>query len=356
MPDTSKFITFVLGAGSSFEVGMPTGADLKDKIAESVRFEASVFGEISGGDRQIWTAMQTLATGPRNSHTLNDYFQAARRIADGAPQAPSIDNFIDSNRSNPVIASVGKLAIANAILKAEQSGALYIDPHNAYNKINFSDLSNTWFLAFFQLICMNAQEEDLPDRFRKVRVVTFNYDRTLEHYLFHSIQNYYGCNGDRAKEILAHLEVYHPYGKVGNLPWQEAGPVVDYGGQVTISDLITVAATLKTFTEGTSVRESEIEEIRESIIGADTLVFLGFAFHELNLKLLFDFNQNNYVQRPRQVFGTAFRISESNAASIKSTLAHLIGLDSSCVVLRSDLTAAELLPEYSWVLTMPDSD
>ena len=52
--------------------------------------------------------------------TANDYYQAAIRIREAMPLAPSIDNFIDSHRDDKKIAQLGKVAIATCILRAEK--------------------------------------------------------------------------------------------------------------------------------------------------------------------------------------------------------------------------------------------
>lgn len=355
MPSTSEFITFVLGAGSSYEASMPTGNELKGQIASGLAIKVDDFRRMAGGDDQIRESLYALGQRPGSAHSVNDYYQAARRICAAMPQAPSIDNFIDSHRSDPTIATVGKIAIASAILKAERKSTLYVSPENIYNTVNFQRLADTWFNAFFQLVCLNAQEEDLPSRLSRVRVVTFNYDRTLEHFLYHSIQNYYGTKPDRAAEILSHLSILHPYGMVGTLPWQNAGSAVPFGGGIPSSALTQVAETLRTFTEGTSEAESQIEQIRSSVFEAETLVFLGFAFHELNLRLLFGSPREVPVRHSKQVFGTAMGLSESNKKAIATELTVLGRYDSSQITLRRELSAAQLLPEYSRSLRVPSA-
>lgn len=356
MPNTPEFITFVLGAGSSYEVNMPTGGDLKGKIASSLSFKLDDFRQMSGGDDQIREALHALGQRPGRTHSINDYYSAAKRISAAMPQAPSIDNFIDSHRSNPTIAEVGKLAIASAILKAERGSSIYVKPDNIYNTVNFQRVAETWFNAFFQLLCLNAQEEDIPIRLARVRVVTFNYDRTLEHFLFHAIQNYYGCKPERAAELVSHLCILHPYGHVGSLPWQNVGTSVPYGGDLTSSALRQVAQTLRTFTEGTSQADSHIEQIRTAVFEAETLVFLGFAFHELNLRLLFGAPREVPARPTKQLFGTAMGLSESNKKAIGAELANFGRLDSSQITLRRELSAAQLLPEYSRLLRLPGAD
>lgn len=355
MPANFQFITFVLGAGSSFEVDMPTGSELKSNIAASLSFKVDHFRQLEGGDGQIREAIYALGQRPETGGYVNDYYQAAIRIKDGMLQAPSIDNFIDSNRSNKHIAEVGKLAIASAILKAERSSKLYVKPTNINNKPNFSGVSDTWFNAFFHLLCLNAQEEDLPARLARVKVITFNYDRTLEHFLFYSIQNYYGSSPERAAEILSNLTILHPYGQVGSLPWQNIGFTVPFGGEFHLTELLEVSKTLRTFTEGTSDKESEIEKIRSSIYDCEILSFLGFAYHELNLELLFGPQRAISAKNSKKIYGTARGLSESNKKDIASELSNFCNLSLELVTLRRELSAAELLPEYSRALRIPNA-
>jgi len=353
MTDNSSFITFVLGAGSSFEVDMPTGEKLKSNIAAALTFKPDQFGRVTGGDDQIREALHQLEQGNQAAEERGRYGIAAGLICAGMPQAPSIDNFIDSHRSNPQVAEIGKLAIASEILKAERTSKLYVSPTNIYNKMDFHRLANSWFHSFWQLLTLNAQEEDLPERLQRVRVVSFNYDRTLEHFLFYSIQNYYGSSAERAAEILKHLIVLHPYGKVGNLPWQNEGVPVPFGGDMHHSVLLQVANGLRTFTEGTSKTGSQIESIRSAVFDAEILTFLGFAYHELNLALLFDAPTSASTRHKKQVFGTAMGLSESNKKAIADELASRGRYELSQITLRRELSAAQLLPEYSRSLRIP---
>jgi hypothetical protein len=356
MSNDSKFITFVLGAGASFEVGMPTGKILKKNIGSSLSFESDNFGSLSGGDDQLRQAVINLSQLQKKKNELPDYLKAAKQIKGGMQQAPSIDNFIDSHRSNTRVSEVGKLAIASEILKAERKSKLYVSHSNSYNKLNFEDIEDTWFNEFFKLLTLNVEEQDLPARLKHVRVVTFNYDRTLEHYLFHSIQNYYGCSPEKSAKILSYLNVLHPYGKVGDLPWQKTKNGVPFGAESQTQTLIQVFKLLRTFTEETtSGNESQIKSIRAAIFEAEILAFLGFAYHKQNLELLFDTAKVSPSRFSNQVYGTAFGISESDRKVITSEIAKYGNYISSLVILREDLSAAQLIPEYSRSLLIPSA-
>jgi hypothetical protein len=348
MTQSEQSIVFVIGAGASNEVNMPTGYGLKAAIALALAFEVDYHRRLAGGDPEVREAMYQLAQRPSASGDINDYLKSALLIKGAMPQAPSIDNFIDSHRTDTRIAECGKLAIASEILKAERASKLFVDPSNFYNKINFKNVADTWFNAFFQFVALNTQLEAIPQRLSRIKIVSFNYDRTLEHFLHQAIQNYYGCSSEEAAKALGSLVILHPYGSVGILPWQSLNTIaVPYGGELASISLLSVASTLRTFTEGTNIADSQITQIRSAVIEADTLVFLGFAYHELNLELLFGSGVDRPRQYLKQVYGTAMGLSESNKKAIAAELTNLGQYDPSQITLRRELSAAEIFQEYS---------
>jgi hypothetical protein len=166
-----KALVLVVGAGASKEVNLPVGSELKEQIAKVLDIQYEHFRKKSGDDI-IDDSFRLLAT----NRDIAPYLGASWRIRDAMPQAISIDNFIDSHRTDEKIAKCGKLAIARCILQAESKSLLKIDRRNIYNKPNFSALEPTWFNAFFQLLTENCLRADLPQRLLKVSIICFNYD------------------------------------------------------------------------------------------------------------------------------------------------------------------------------------
>ena len=240
---TRKSLVLVIGAGASREVNLPVGEELKQAIALSLSFRVVNHGYgIEGGDSKIMEAMYQLVQQPGNQRgDVNPYLRAASLIKEAMPQAQSIDNFIDSHKSDARIAQCGKLAIASCILKAERSSALRVDRSNIYNKINFAGVSNTWFNGLFQLIVQSLSASRDRGPLEKLAVISFNYDRCLEHFLHSALQNYYSMSAEAATAALAHLQVFHPYGTVGALPWSDPSRGVDYGGEPSSHQLNALA-------------------------------------------------------------------------------------------------------------------
>ncbi|MEZ5944051.1 MAG: hypothetical protein R3C18_21885, partial [Planctomycetaceae bacterium] len=210
------------------------------------------------------------------------------RIAEAMPQAISIDNFIDSHRDNRLIALCGKIAIAHCITEAERASKLFGSKSSGPDRrINFPALEQTWFTKLFQLLTENCQSNELPKRLARVAIVCFNYDRCIEHFLFHGFQKYYGLDSTTAAELLQSLEIHHPYGTIGALPWQDVSEGLEFGQYLNQDSLVSSANRLRTFTEGTDPNSSAIARIQEVLKHAERLMFLGFAYHRLNMQVLF---------------------------------------------------------------------
>ncbi len=338
---TEKSLVLVVGAGASNEVNLPVGSELKKQIAKVLDIQYDHFQQKSG-DVIINDSFRNLAT----DHDINPYLGAAWRVRDAMPQAISIDNFIDSHQSDEKITICGKLAIARCILSAEYKSLLKIDRRNIYNKPDFSVLEPTWFNAFFQLLTENCQRENLPQRLSRVAIISFNYDRCIEHFLFWSFQNYYGMTDKEASDVLTHLEIHHPYGMVGKLPWQQGvHERFEFGDTPSFQQLLSLAGELRTFTEGIDPTKSDISAIQTAFSTAKRIVFLGFAFHRQNIELLFPDRGNGERMRSCCVYATAHGISSADIEVIKEELINRAGLHLPMAI-RNDLKCAQLFSEF----------
>ena len=314
----SEKTVIVVGAGASQEADLPTSADLKTTIARYLDIKFQVTQQISGD--------ATVAAALRTHGDINQYLYACWKIRDALPQAISIDNFIDAHQGNKEIELCGKLAIVRSILEAEKGSLLYSNRSNTDNTPNFSFLAETWFNAFWQLLTENCQAVGLKKRLLSISLIIFNYDRCIEHFLYHSMQNYYGLSADSAASLVDEMDIFHPYGVVGSLPWTAGPAQMDFGAEPRAQDLVALAEQIKTFTEGTNPKASNIMEIRNQVARAETLVFLGFAYHKQNLELLkqpSDRRQDG--EMVRQCYGTALGISDADLQVIASDLHELCG-------------------------------
>ncbi len=317
-----KKSVFVIGAGASSEVNLPTGKDLKTSISEllDIRYDSP---SLVSGDYCIAQALglQVKEDGEGDG-TINSYINEACHIRDALPQAISIDNFIDAHRDNSKIALCGKLAIVKSILMAENNSSLFIDnPHR--NSLDFAKLADTWYSSFFQLLTENCILENLKDRLSSVSLIIFNYDRCIEHFLLHAFKNYYRVSDTVAAHLVSSLSMYHPYGSVGSLQWQGLENFIGFGEEPSAQKLLDLTRKIKTFAEGTDPESSQISQIKEHMNKANKLVFLGFAFHKLNMQLLELDPLQKMVSHAPKCFATTFGISANDQVIVKEQIRNL---------------------------------
>ncbi len=340
---------FIIGAGASREANLPTGDELKNKIVGflDIRYEHGI-KQISG-DHLIVEALREYVNKNEGSTNINPYLQEARHIRDALPQEVSIDNFIDKQRGNAKLELCGKLAIVRSILEAEKDSRLSFKKVRINSGINYSSLKNTWYIPLFQLLTENCLKDDLKERFKAVTLIIFNYDRCIEHFLYYILQNQYRCSDKESAELVKEISIYHPYGDVGTLPWMghtgDRNTINDFGEDISSNKLLSLSKKIKTFTEGMNPDSSDILEIHNNIKGANKFVFLGFAFNELNMKLLTPkYTTGSVYKSARKCFATTFGISDSDKNIVKQQIKDL--LFNKLDVNMRKITCFELFNEY----------
>lgn len=335
---------FIVGAGASQEAGLPTGIKLTQAIAERLDIRYDPFTDPYSpktGDRAIAAALIDCAK--KQSKDPNLFLESAWKIRDAMPQAISIDNFVDAHSSNPGVVLCGKLGITQAILEAERNSELYFDERSGpLHKFDHSKVPGTWYLPFFQLLTENIRKEDIGILFDNVAFITFNYDRCIEHYLYHALQNYYSISDQDAAKLIANLTILHPYGVVGRLPWQRSSPDVSFGGSLRNANLLDLANQIKTFTEQVE-DDKELWAIRSHVQQAETIAFLGFAFHEQNMKLLAP-TESVVTKR---VFATAMGISDQDVQTVGRDITDMLKRTGNLGVnIKNSLTCNALFGEW----------
>lgn len=342
MPDSKT--VFVLGAGASFEFGLPVGETLKEMISKLLRFTFD-YNSLKTGDPLIYNAI-TLAAREAGIRDANSWFAAGRSIAEAMPLSLSIDNFLHIQKGKDHIEQCGKLAIVRSILSAEGRSKLRI---NTNQKLRFDDCAETWAVRLVKLIAEQCSLQELDARLSKLTFIVFNYDRCVEHFLMHALGVTYGISPDEAAALVNKIKIYHPYGTVGNLPWMKNSDVraIDFGEEPQAGHLLQLSSGIKTFTEGTDDADSDILAIRASVADADRFVFLGYAYHPLNMRILLGDLPTS--RRTRRVFGTAFGMSKYDSDDIRDALDAVLHAPSA--IIRNDVTCYSIFHEHSRALS-----
>jgi hypothetical protein len=331
---------FVLGAGSSAEVGLPVGKGLAESIGSKmdIRFE---FGnkQVGSGDMQLYSQM----TGQMRNN-VREFQQAAWLIRDGIGLAQSIDDFLDIHRNNANLNLYGKAAIVKAVLEAERKSKLYFGGTSGIEKFDPNRIADTWFVKFMHMLSRGIPRENVREIFDRVSFIIFNYDRCVEHFLRNALQMLHGIREDEALDIVSDLHIIHPYGVVGQ---------VQFGA--TSANYLELAAGIKTYTE--QLGEDEvIHGMANEVRRAECIVFLGFAYHRQNMQILTPPGGAIYA---KPVFGTAFGMSDADVEITSHQLdTWFEGRDARAVRtnirLENKLTSAGLFDNYARSLSGGD--
>jgi len=341
-------LTIVVGAGASSEFGLPAGSGLKTQIAKILDIRFGADGQKSGDD--LVAGALKIEAHRQGLSSINDLLPHAWHIVTAMPQAASIDNFIDTHQDNKAIEICGKVAIIKAILDAERRSKLYLSLDNDANRRSLHErVAGTWISALFMRLVESCRVKELGRRLGEVSFVIFNYDRCVEHYLFYALRNYYSMSTHEAAELLSHVRFFHPYGTLGRLPWQTTSrqPYVEFGCELAAGLLLDSTKNIKTFTEGTDPEASNILEIKGEIANSVTALFLGFAFHRLNLQLLKPSKIDEATRAERVSFGTAVGISDQDVKEIMDEVAAVRGASVVNTYVRNDLDCSKIFAEFA---------
>lgn len=250
---------FILGAGSSKPYGFPTGPELRERITLNFynKYESS-FGEPI----------------PRTSvRAAKDFVNAFYKS-----HVQSIDKFL---LFRPEFLDYGKRAIAIEILESE-------------NKNNLSQ-GDWYFYLFNRMVEDLSSSADAYQRFKENEIdfITFNYDRSLDYYIFNSFQNIVKPalglpeREDNASYLIP-FSFYHVYG-APKLPWQVKlnEPSLEYQYiQDILPHHIEMMANSIQLIDARDPGSKKMTDIHRIMSRAERVFFLGFGFADENLYVL----------------------------------------------------------------------
>lgn len=307
---------FVVGAGASAELGMPTGALLTSQIAQMLTLKREQFRSYFTNSN-IYQAIEAeiLRSGQRVDQAFGQYVRAADDIARNMHLASSIDNFLRTHHEDPIKTFVGKLAIVNCILKAEAATRIYVKLGKG-DFPNFAELSDTWMNRLAKLLFNDIDKKDVESVFANISFICFNYDRCIEAFLAYAVESYFGIPRRDAEAIISKLKIIHPYGHVGVLALYGQAHSVPFGAVDAGGDP-DIARQVRTFTERVE-EQTVLTEMRELLDQAELIIFLGFAFHPINMELLGLGGPEQLSAK--QIFGTTLNVSAFDTNGIINDL------------------------------------
>lgn len=318
--------TIIVGAGCSAEYGLPVGDGLKDVIADSL-YEIGKPGPAGKeAQRSSAKADPILAKAVQEwgyECGSTKYEAVAHHMSGGIRHASSIDRYLNLHRDNEPAVQIGKLAISRAILAAEQRSSIGEDALDLTLIKQRNHNAPHWLHELFLRLQDDVPLTQIERIFSNLTIITFNYDRVIEHYLFHALQALGNLDKGEAARAMSHLNIVHPYGKIGRLPWQpeDGSPDLPFGYHRALAPhmLIASAQRLRTFTE--TVDDDEvISKIHAGILTAEQIIFLGFSFLPQNLELM----RSESESGAQVVLATSFRESASNIRIAKDNIVRML--------------------------------
>ena len=184
----TKNTVLVLGAGASAPYGFPVGQDLIQYFVDALKPPQL--------NKDLADPLRWCGFGDGKMVSFRD------TLAKSLPR--SIDTFLQ-NRDE--FLKLGKHAIASYLISWEQP--LNILWRRTGNPPDSG--KNTWYHYLWE------QMQDSEQQFEQspLSVVTFNYDRSLEYFLYGRVQAQFGVSEPRAVELVKTKPIVHVHGDLG---------------------------------------------------------------------------------------------------------------------------------------------
>jgi len=254
----------VLGAGASVEYGFPTGRQLLLNICRDVGPQGGIYNFFK----------DHLEISPSGMERFVDALKKS--------SSPSVDFFLENRRE---FEEIGKMAIAASLI-----------PHEKYEAFTPAAVPR-WYEILFHLMAEGGRFEE-----NRLSVITFNYDRSLEAFLFQVLQNLYGLASEEAEQRLRKIPIIHLYGTLGTkLTW--GGPERGYDPNLKGNWIAAAAKSIKIVHQAKPTTD-EFQRAHNLLRGASEIIFLGFGFHRINVERLsleenIEFNLSVTGREPR---------------------------------------------------------
>lgn len=288
---------FIVGAGASTEFGLGAGAALASEIPQLLREKFSRVDEIGHPFDDAVRALNA---------PYDELAQSANTIRRGIHFSNSIDDFLHDNRDNELVVRLGKLCIAYCMLLQERK-AHWLQQLNVSDlEIRahaFENLKGTWIDALFRLLRRGHTRAEAREAIQNSAFIVFNYDRCIEQYLHAAVADAFDLEPSDANVVVESIQIEHVYGSLGPLPAGRSPGYVDFAS--TSPSITTVAQGIKTYTEETSGASRQV--IQNMLGSAEQIAFLGYAFHEQGMNLLFP----DEIPKFKRVFWTQHGVHDA---------------------------------------------
>lgn len=264
--------TLILGAGASLPYGYPSGSSLVDAIVHGLRGQGS----------HINRSLDMISA---NASLRNEL---AEKLEDS--QLFSIDAFLEKNQS---FLQIGKVCIASAILSAEKI------------KVRAEFPEHDWYRELLNKVISDGQEGD-----GRLRIITYNYDVSLEAYLWSGLKAAFASDVGVAESIYRKIEVIHVHGHVGGRPLYDTGR--SYGIHNSFEFSAESSKQIRIIFEAEGVL-SQYERVLSGFINGECVFILGFGYARENVRRL---KPEVWSGNMSMIYGSGFGLSVSHRGEV----------------------------------------
>ena len=334
--------TLIVGSGAGYEIEMPDPREMLAKIAQG--FDFSRLGtELQTRDMVVLG--RHFEKFARGINTTQDKLQdAANAIRQASRVSGSIDAILEQHGSDPLVQAAGKLAIVYYTLQSESRSPLGVEPRDP------GDLplrgNENWLFQLGRMIVAGVPRSKAEQCFDNLSIISFNYDRSLQHYLPYVVHMAFGMSLSEARQLVAaKLKLIYPLGNVGRLPWELGeAPDVEWGTEEPWN----FHALVSQIRTGTEMRKQPqfAQKIIAEVSSAKRIAFLGFGFDPLHTDLLLDHSLSHNPDLLVSLSG----IAEAPRDAVHRTLKRLTGVEDDSLISIHDVRAFQLLRDYSLFL------
>jgi hypothetical protein len=146
-----------------------------------------------------------------------------------------------------------------------------------------ADPSDHWYRYLWNQMADSCSEDEFERN--GLRVVTFNYDRSLERYLVDRVMHCFGKSEEESRKKLEGIPIIHVYGQLGHL-WPADGQRGRPYDNSMSPEMVEIAAAGIHIIEDRRNDDPILDDVNRLIADADRVCFLGFSFDPTNVRRL----------------------------------------------------------------------
>jgi hypothetical protein len=240
----TRRVVLVLGAGASAPYGFPTGK----KLWESLKGWAASHPH----------TIVSLKNAGFDEELAREFLEAVRLTN----KYRTVDHFLEAMTN---FREIGAFSIVSILAPLERQEALF--------------QNSNWYEDFFDGI---GFENDECAQVENLSIVTFNYERSLEHFLHKNIRvNTPFARRGLALSRLAKLKIVHAHGDFAEYTY----PNYSHDGS-NVRALLTMAERLRLVAD-TIEDTANFQQAQALVAAAETIIFLGFGYDPRTVSRLF---------------------------------------------------------------------